>query len=232
MKHYTFLFIILLMYCASIVSQEEFTRATFKEEDVSEFITSKFFMFNGNKETGDGTVIISFTINEKGEVIDVVPEINSSKTNGLNAMLAVQKTDGLWNPTLIHGKEASYTYKIKFHFINKKGTFNDDYSKAKRLNEKGKYEKALKMYNKFVEKYKDEARFYFERAAIKKVLGDDKGAEFDLKKFNELDKIFLAHIKVGFFGVERRRMMYKKIRVRNELTRPLTDRELKKAIKN
>ncbi|MCK0107798.1 energy transducer TonB [Flavobacteriaceae bacterium S0825] len=232
MKQITFLVIMLLMYSANVISQEEFTQATFKEGDAQKFITSKFYMFNGNKATGDGTVTISFTINEKGEVIDVIPEINSSKTNGLNAMLAVQKTNGLWNPTLIDGKEVSYIYKIKFHFINKKGTFSEDYRKAKRLNEKGKYEKALKMYNKFVEKYTDEAKFYYERAAIKEVIGDEKGAQLDLRKFDELNRTFLAHIKVGLFAVERRKMMYKEVRVSGESTGQLTERELKKLIKN
>ncbi|WP_347924099.1 energy transducer TonB [Pontimicrobium sp. SW4] len=231
MKQIPFLLIILLMHSAIVVSQEEFTQAAFKEGNVQKFITSKFYMFNGKKATDDGTVTISFTINEKGEVLDVIPEINSSKTNGLNAMLAVQKTNGLWNPTLIDGKEVSYTYKIKFHFISKKGTFNEDYSKAKRLNEKGKYEKALKMYNKFIEKFTDEAKYYSERAAIKKALGDEKGALSDLEKCDELNRIFLTHIKVGFFGVERR-MMHKEIRVSGESTRPLTERELKKLIKN
>lgn len=118
-KNITLLLTVIIGFNANIFSQEEFAQATFKEGDVHHFITSKFYMFNGNKATDDGTVTVSFAINEKGEVTDVIPEINSSKTNGLNAMLAVQKTNGLWSPTLMDGKEVSHTYKIKFHFANK-----------------------------------------------------------------------------------------------------------------
>lgn len=207
-KRITLLIILMFGLNINVFSQEEFTKATFKEDNVKRFIISKFQMFNGQKATGKGSVTVSFDINENGEVENLIPEINTSKSNGLNTMLAIQKTNGLWNPTLIDDKVVKHRYKIKVTFVlPNQSSYSNNILKAKKLYNKKNYEKALKIYNNLLKDYPDEPDLYLRRSEIKKYLTDEIGYKEDMEKYNHLKKEFLLHIRMGIFSKDRKRTL-------------------------
>ncbi|MCK0107797.1 hypothetical protein MWU58_00690 [Flavobacteriaceae bacterium S0825] len=194
----TFSLILIFGLNINVISQEEFTQATFKEGDAYHFFINQITKLQANKTLSKGTVTVSFNINELGEVMDLIPEINSSKENALYSMLTVEKSNGLWQPSLIDGSPVNHRYKVKFWFLTIKETV--DYQRfiiAQDLYKREKYRKALKYYTKLIKDYPDNSNFFRTRSKINEILGNIIESKKDKEKQIAIEKEYLFTVLVG-----------------------------------
>ena len=76
-------------------------KASFKSGDLESFILKELLQ-NKMPPSGPpkGYVLISFTIAKDGSLTDIDPIDFPNKEVGLNSVMALQATDGMWNPTI------------------------------------------------------------------------------------------------------------------------------------
>lgn len=148
-------------------------------------------------------------------LLNVKPEKFKNKRNVVSILLAIQATDGMWNPTRIDGELKTQSYKMVFTFFNSEIHYKYNRNKYDKLMNKKKYKKTLEFLNKAIEKEPYKANLYLNRANVKSFLKDVVGEKEDLAIYIRLKREILTSLTLGVFSKERRTLMYQTRTVRN-----------------
>jgi hypothetical protein len=151
-----------------------------------------------------GDVVLSFIINKNGKMgslaLESLPDIsllNSAKT-------AINSLDEEWEPTLINNAPVDKKYSIVFRFRTYVDSRPYDYKgQAKKLFEKQKYERALKLYNEGINDNKYDFELFEIRSKVKELLGDVEGARTDQSVSLKLKEEIMSIIDITAIGVTR-----------------------------
>ena len=192
-----YIFILTLFLSIATFGQKALEEAAFKNVNPEVALAKNFTSISGGHTKGNGTVVISFLLTKKGEIKNLYPTKFDVEKNGVNAILAIQKTSGLWSPASNDGFAIDKTYKIAFNFLPSSGTYVTDVKMADKFAEKKMYKRALKYYNKAIKYNKFEAALYLKRAEVKHALNDIKGLKADVLKCKEIQKEFLVSVQLS-----------------------------------
>lgn len=194
---YPYIFILTLFLGLSTFGQSNFEKSTFKKGIPDNFLAETFLTLTGSQAKGNGTIIVSFALSKEGKVENVFPVKFDVQKNAINAILAIQKTSGMWRPTKVNGQSARQKYKIAYNFLSANSSYEMDVKMADKFASKKKYKQALKYYNKAIQSNAYEAELYLKRAEVKIALNDVEGLKKDLIKCKSLQKEFLANVQLG-----------------------------------
>lgn len=206
---YPYVFVLAIFMGLSVFGQKGFKKATFKTGNSNVVLADLFTNLSGIQNKGNGTIIVSFTLTKKGEIIKIHPVQFDTQKNGINAILAVQKTSKNWSPTFINGQAVDQKYKIAYNFIPLNSTYELDVKMADKFAKKKMYKQALKYYNRAIKVNNNEASLYLNRAEVKLALNDIDGLKSDLAKCKVLQKEFLANVQLaGFESNKNKQLTY------------------------
>jgi len=194
---YPYIFILTLFLGLSVYSQSNFEKSTFKKGTPDNFLAETFLSLNGHQSKGDGTVVVSFSLTKEGAVVSAFPEKFDVHKNAINAILAIQKTSGMWHSTKVDGQSTKQRYKIAYNFLSANSSYELDVKMADKYASKKMFKKALKYYDKAIQSNAYEALLYLKRAEVKNALNDFEGLKKDLLKCKSLQKEFLANVQLG-----------------------------------
>lgn len=151
-----------------------------------------------------GDVVFSFIINKKGKLGSLSSESLSNISLINSANTAIKSLDGDWNPTVINNAPADKKYLIVFRFRIYEDSRPYSYkSQARRLFEKQKYEKALKIYNEGINENKYDFELFEFRSKVKELLGDIDGSKRDLSISIHLKDEIMSIIDVTAISIRR-----------------------------
>lgn len=186
----------------SIITYE---KAMYLKEDLTKFlsINTKY----PKEEMVDrimGDVVFSFIINKSGKLgslaLESIPNISFLNS----AKIAINSLDGEWKPAMINNAPADRKYLIIFRFRTYLDYKPNDYKgQARKLFEKQKYERALKLYNEGIRDNKYDFELFEFRSKVKEMLGDIEGAKTDQSISLKLKDEIMAIIDITAIGVTR-----------------------------
>mgnify|MGYP005993382043 CR=1 FL=1 len=206
---YPYVFVFALLISVSLYSQNKFKKATFKNGNPNVVLADFFTQLTGVQHKGSGTIIVSFTLTESGEITKIHPLQFDTQKNAINAILAIQKTSKHWSSTFINGLATSHKYKIAYNFISANSSYEMDVRMAAKFSEKKMFKKALKYYNRAVDVNKNEASLYLSRAEVKLALNDMDGLKSDLTMCKKLQNEYLANVLLtGFQSNKNKKLTY------------------------
>lgn len=146
----------------------------------------------------EGNVVYILKIDQAGKLASVEPKSRISQDLASQAEERIQALTGSWVPTKVHGKAVDREYLLVFSYqINYNSMPMDYHAVAKKLEEKGKLERAVKTYDDAIEKNPFEPVFYSMRAKYKKKLGDEEGAGQDEQMAQKMTMEVLAVVEIG-----------------------------------
>jgi len=192
-----YIFVLALFFSVYTFGQDSFKKAVFKSGNPTVFLAKAFTTLSGSQNTGSGTIIISFTLTKDGKIENTYPVKFDTQKNAINAILAIQKTNGLWSTTQNNGSSVGKKYKIAFNFVSPNSSYELDVKMADKFSEKKQFKQALKYYNKAIKSNKNEAFLYLKRAEIRYELEDMDGLKSDYLTCKTLQKEFLANVQLG-----------------------------------
>ena len=144
-----------------------------------------------------GDVVFSLAINKAGLLDSLALVLSPDKSLTTNSFSSLRKLAEKWRPVRNDSIEIDKKYLIVFRYRIFVDNDPPDYQKrAENYLVKQNYEKALKLYDKAVQKNIYDQRLYAERAEIKKILGDEEGALQDLQIVERLENNILALISI------------------------------------
>lgn len=193
-----YVFVLALFFGLSTFSQKALEEASFKKGNPEFILAEAFTTLSGLQNEGNGTIIVSFLLTKKGEIKNVFPVEFDTEKNGVNAILALQRTSKLWNPATNDGFPIDKKYKIAFNFLSLNSTYETDVKMADKFAAKKMYKQALKYYDRAIKSNKFESVLYLKRAEVKYALDDMKGLRADVLQFKTLQKKFLVNVQLGF----------------------------------
>ncbi len=194
----------LITYCLIAHSQDSFEKASLKSGRTDEFFGQNTkFPESLLGRIGNYNVLLSFVIKKDG-MLDSVKIISSpDKQASFEALSALDKSDGLWNPTKLNGQPIGRKYLASFKFVTSKKYF-DQQTKAEKLVQKGDYKKAMEIIDdglKFNEYDKD---LYQLRLKIHKNQNQLDLENSDLKKIDEINKYLIIDLWITAIGIPRK----------------------------
>ncbi len=144
------------------------------------------------KRNKEGRVVVDFRINKKG-IIDSIFLVSSfDRELADNAINLLIENRRIWTPTLIKGKSADFVYKMVVNCnifksgIPKKSEVQKVCERSKRLREKKKFNKALKMLNKAINQKPFEIDLLKERVNVFNALQEKEKANEDILLMKEI----------------------------------------------
>ena len=194
---YPYVFVLALFLGLSTFGQSGFKKAVFKPGNSTIFLADLFNTLSGAHNKGNGTVVVGFTLTKNGEIKGVHPVKFDTQKNAVNAILAVQKTNKNWTPTLNNGVPVNHKYKIAYTFVSANNSYELDVKMADKFAKKKLFKQALKYYNRAIKSNENEASLYLSRAEVKLALNDMEGLKKDLLKCKALEKEFLANVQLS-----------------------------------
>lgn len=194
---YPYVFVLTLFLGLYSYGQKTFKKAEFKLGNPHHFLAETFTQLSGTNNKGKGTIIISFTLTKDGQIKKPFPIQFDNQKNAINAILAIQKTKGMWLSTKVNNRAKDQKYKIAFNFIAINSTYETDVKMADKFAEKKMYKKALKYYNRAIESNKHEAELYLKRAEVKYALKDMDGLKEDYLICKQLQQEILANVQLS-----------------------------------
>ncbi|WP_188598464.1 hypothetical protein [Polaribacter pacificus] len=187
---------LVLLFLSPLTAQIKQTPATFKNESLAKFLSEDILSRIKDIDVPNGKVTVSFTITKDGEVVDPFPENFKERILALNALLAVQATSKLWNPTLSNGVAIDKKYKIFFNFIEDVEKVELEFQGIEAYMNSGKYKKVLRLLERNNLQYSNSSTYFSKRAEVKKKLNDYVGFKKDSIKAQELKNEVLGELTI------------------------------------
>lgn len=182
-----------------------YKKAMYLKEDLTKvlsFITKypKEEMMNSIQ----GDVVFSFIINKNGKLERLSSESLSNISLFNSANIAIKSLNGEWKPAMIDNAPADKKYLIVFRFRTYVDSRPYSYkSQARRLFEKQKYEKALKLYNEGIKENKYDSELFEFRSKVKEILGDIDGSKKDQSISLNLKDEIMAIIDITAMSIRK-----------------------------
>lgn len=151
-----------------------------------------------------GDVILQFTLSKEGKIVDAIiidsPDLILTKS----CAEVLKVLDGKWVPASKNGEPIDKAYLIVFrHHIYMGSVPPSKKEAAARLFDRGKYEKALKLYNKEIESNPYDHVLYDCRSEVRAKLGDPEKAAEDALISKKLSDDIFSVIDITAIGIRR-----------------------------
>lgn len=198
-----------LLFCINFVSfsqttfnpetESDFEKATYTQGDLisilgQELIYPKDAAINGT----EGNVIFLLTIDKTGKLVSYEAKERVSDKLAIQAEEAIKRMTGTWAPSKVHGQPVDRTYLLVFSYKIFYNALPLDYhAMAKKFDEKGKPDKAVRTYTDAIKNYPFEPVYYSMRAKYKKETGDEKGAKADELMAEKMNMEVLAVVEIA-----------------------------------
>jgi tetratricopeptide (TPR) repeat protein len=156
------------------------------------------------KRKRQGIVLVSFKIKSDGSLDSIIPLEFKSKAAAADLITAIQNTSGFWRPTIIQGNPEAYTYLVACYYrINNKPKVETEFLKAKKDFSEKKYEKTIKKCKKALKDFPYDPDIYLLMVRAYKALDDGENVDIYFKKYNDLNKVFMANLYITALGITR-----------------------------
>ena len=174
------------------------TEARHSSQDPEIFLRDKIkYPLEALKSGVEGDVILTFIINRMGKVenLTVSGQMNTLLTN--SSLQAFDALDDEWIPATQNDSHIDKQYQIIIRYRMYYESLPPDYkAKAVKFEEKQKYDKALKLYDKAILENNYDYELFEGRSRVREKLGDKVGAEIDLEASIELSNEIMAFVDV------------------------------------
>jgi len=188
-----------LILTSSIISkgQDLFEKASINEGQPEEFFYDIVrFPLNLLSRGGEFNVLVSFIIKVDGTLDSVKVVSSPDKQASLEALNALEESNGLWNPTKINGVPINKRYIASFKYVTST-KFSDSKKKVEKLIEKGDYDKALKIINEGLTFNEYDKDLYQLRSVIYKKQNETDLLNNDLQKIEIINKDLLINMIIS-----------------------------------
>ena len=188
-----------LLLTSSIISkgQDLFEKASINEGQPEEFFYDIVrFPLNLLSRGGEFNVLVSFIIKVDGTLDSVKVVSSPDKQASLEALNALEESNGLWNPTKINGVPINKRYIASFKYVTST-KFSDSKKKVEKLIEKGDYDKALKIINEGLTFNEYDKDLYQLRSVIYKKQNETDLLNNDLQKIEIINKDLLINMIIS-----------------------------------
>ena len=137
-------------------------------------------------------------IDQTGKLVSSMPKDRVSNGLAQQAEDAIKKLTADWKPSEVNGKAVERCYMLVFSYKIFYNSLPVDYhAMAKKFEEKGKLDKAIRTYDDAIKMYPYEPVYYTMRAKYKKDLGDTAEAEADKLKAEKLNMEVLGVVEIA-----------------------------------
>lgn len=181
------------------VTEPDFVKATYSKGNLinilgQDLTYSKEAALNGT----EGYVTFLLEIDENGKLVSVTPKERVSDLLADPARAAIDKLTADWNPTKVGGKAIPREYLLVFSYKIFYNSLPLDYhAMAKKYEDKGKVEKAIKTYDDAIKDYPYDPVYYTMRAKYKRQLEDEEGAVADELMAQKINMEVLAVVQIA-----------------------------------
>jgi hypothetical protein len=202
--------IILTGFSAKSQSGDPITqKASFNGADLTAYL-SKSALYPQSCLAGNiqGDVVLAFNITKDGTLDGMLLVSSPDQALTLSAVAALTSLEKSWKPTLINDVPVTKKYLTVFRYRMYMNSAPIDYRKEiKRLMEKEKYDKALKVCNTAIKDNKYDFQLYKYRSQVKEKLGDTEGSEKDRLTSVGINDQVMVVINIDVRGVTRKVMV-------------------------
>jgi len=151
-----------------------------------------------------GDVILSFVIRVDGRLDSASVVSSQNALLSSYALASINTLEKPWKPATQDGKPIDRNYLMIFRYrIYLDTQPPQDKRKAEKYFEKGKYYKALELYDKAIKENLYDADLFESRAKVKVLIGDNPGAEQDKERTASLQNTVMSVIDIVAVGVSR-----------------------------
>jgi hypothetical protein len=177
----------------------EIEKAKYPGDDLVKSLSQKInYPIQGLRDKIQGDVVISFIINKNGKM--ELPRIIESPDNSFSiaSIIALNSIANTWSPARINDSPVDKEYQIVIRFRIYYDSKPVDYrGQAKRLTEKQKYDRALKIYNSAIDENQYDYSLFELRSKVKELSGDTAGAKKDQKTARKKYDDIMAVIEIS-----------------------------------
>ncbi|MEP0713186.1 energy transducer TonB [Algoriphagus sp.] len=180
-------------------TEPDFVKATYAGGNLISILSqdlsySKEAALNGT----EGYVTFLLVIDENGKLVSVTPKDRVSDLLANPAKAAIDKLTANWKPSKVGGRPVEREYLLVFSYKIFYNALPLDYhAMAKKYEEKGKLEKAVKTYDDAIKEYPYDPVYYTMRAKYKSELGDADGARADALMAQKINMEVLAVVQIA-----------------------------------
>ncbi|PZX53168.1 energy transducer TonB [Algoriphagus chordae] len=203
---------IILLTCSIFISSISFAQTAFNPETESDFVKATYSKGNlisilgqdliypkeaaANGSQGD--VIYLLRIDKSGKLtkVEAIERVSDDLSNQTDE--AIANLNEAWSPSKVHGNAVDREYLLVFSYKIYYNSLPVDYHEmAKKFEDKGKPEKAVRTYNDAIKNYPFEPIYYTMRAKYKKDMGDEEGAKADELMAEKMNMEILAVVEIA-----------------------------------
>lgn len=194
-----------------------YERARYLKGDPNRFIRDNTaYPKEGITNKIEGDVVVSFIIKKNGTLDSLVKVSSPDVSLSVNSIVVANSIDKEgWSPTKINNLPIDKKYYMVFRYRIFLNSRPYDYKgKAQEFFENQKYEKALKLYDKWIKDNQYNFESFESRSKVKAILGDMEGAKKDqlisLRLKDEMMSVVNVYV-YGISSVERRSAQVQKV---------------------
>lgn len=180
-------------------TESDFVKATYTKGNLLTILSQDLIYPEDAAMNGtQGNVTYLLQIDKEGKLVSSVPKERVSEDLAKQAEEAIGKLTADWKPSKVHGEPVDRWYLLVFSYKIFYNSLPLDYhAMAKKFEEKGKLEKAVRTYHDAIKMYPYEPVYYTMRAKYKDELGDTSGAEEDKLMAEKLNMEVLAVVEIA-----------------------------------
>lgn len=180
-------------------TESDFVKATYTKGNLISILGQGLIYPEDAAANGtEGNVIYLLKIDQTGKLVSSVPKERVSNELAKQAEEAIEKLTADWKPSKVHGEAVDREYLLIFSYKIFYNALPLDYhTMAKKFEDKGKPDKAVKTYDDAIKNYPFEPVYYTMRAKLKKELGDQEGAAADELMAEKLNMEVLAVVEIA-----------------------------------
>ncbi|PZX59642.1 TonB-like protein [Algoriphagus ratkowskyi] len=202
----------ILFSCSFLITLLSFAQTPFNPEKEADFVKATYPKGNlinilgqdltYSKEAAangtEGYVTFLVDIDENGKLISVTPKERVSDLLANPSRAAIDKLTADWTPTKVSGQAVAREYLIVFSYSIFYNSLPIDYhAMAKKYEDKGKIERAVKTYDDAIKNYPYDPVYYTMRANYKRQLEDTEGALADELMAQKINMEVLAVVQIA-----------------------------------
>ncbi|REG92058.1 energy transducer TonB [Algoriphagus antarcticus] len=180
-------------------TESDFVKATYSKGNLISILGQDLIYPENAAANGtQGDVIFMLKIDESGKLTSIEAKERVSDDLAKQARETIEKLTGAWNPSKVHGKPVDREYLLVFSYKIFYNALPLDYhAMAKKFEDKGKLEKAVRTYDDAIKNYPFEPVYFTMRAKFKKELGDEDGAKADELMAEKMNMEVLAIVEIA-----------------------------------
>ena len=180
-------------------TESDFVKATYTKGNLLTILSQDLIYPEDAAINGtQGNVTFLLQIDKEGKLVSSVAKEKISDELAKQAEESIAKLTADWKPSKVHGEAVDRWYLLVFSYKIFYNSLPLDYHAiAKKFEDKGKLEKAIRTYDDAIKMYPYEPIYYTMRAKYKEDLGDTAGAKEDKLMAEKLNMEVLAVVEIA-----------------------------------